>query len=60
MVKRTTRTATERKLIDQIAADHFVKCLTEVNAKSPEGCAQLAFDVAEAFIAERRKRLAKH
>jgi hypothetical protein len=56
MVKRTTRTAAERKLIDQIASAYFVKCLAKLNSKGAEGCAQLAFDIAEAFIVERRKR----
>ena len=59
MVKRTTTAAmnaTERRLFDKIAAKRFLDCLRAVNDQSREGCAQMAFEDAKVFIAERRKQ----
>ena len=60
MPKRTTRSAAEQKLLDQVAVGRYLDCLRTVNPQSREGCAQLAIEDAEIFISERRKRLAKH
>jgi hypothetical protein len=55
MVK-TKQTPTETKLRDEVAKERFLQCLADVNPKSAEGCAQIAFEAAEAFVAERRRR----
>jgi hypothetical protein len=56
MVKHTKRTAAEQRLMDEVAAERFGVCLTELSERGLEGCAQWAYDQAEAFVAERRRR----
>jgi hypothetical protein len=59
MVKTTKRTATEQRLLDEVAKERFHFCLSELTERGVEGCAQWAYDQAEAFIEERRKRAAR-
>lgn len=55
MVTRRQQDSTEQRVRDEAALLAWKQCLKENGLEGAIGCAHLAFEAAEAFIAERRK-----
>lgn len=54
--RTAARSAKEQAVWDEIFIHRYNFCLSEVNERGLEGCAQWAADQADAAIAERRQR----